>query len=372
MRLFIILLTIGTAHSFAVQSIINRPSFYVPSTVLFKTKREKSRVVDLDGPTPEQSPDAVDMIDIADLPELEYDENNHPIPHQPWRRGETGGCEDPIRADWRQRAEGIITLSAANRGATVRDVTWYLTSVVITIENDLSQVPQYEGGPEVVTYTPGPPQYFDPENPEPEPIVGTGEDIVWERDVVAEEDRERNQIAPRQEGDDESFDEDMEMASQREKRFLDKETREDMAGLTDEEIGELESAPVAKDSIKNYMVDSLKISTIAKAILDGLELVEDELQILSRHEVIITTPGASDILETQREFDAYRGFDVIVETQDPWESNRVLRGKLLERNSMDLIINKKGRMVTIPLNFVKCVKLPPAKREKGVPRDAPF
>lgn len=50
----------------------------------------------------------------------------------------------------------------------------------------------------------------------------------------------------------------------------------------------------------------------------------------------------------------------VVETQDPWESNRVLRGKLLERNSMDVIINKKGRMVTIPLNFVKCVRVAPS------------
>lgn len=32
-------------------------------------------------------------------------------------------------------------------------------------------------------------------------------------------------------------------------------------------------------------------------------------------------------------------------------------GKLIDRNSMDLIINKKGHMVTIPLNFVRCVRL---------------
>jgi ribosome maturation factor RimP len=148
-----------------------------------------------------------------------------------------------------------------------------------------------------------------------------------------------------------------------EKLPFDRETREDMAFLTDEQLGDFERAPVEKDSIKNYMVDSLKISTIAKAILDGLEQFEDDLQILSRHEVILTTPGDTDILESQREFDAYRGFDVIVETQDPWDSNRILRGKLLERNSMDLIINKKGRMVTIPLNFVKAVRLPPSKRD---------
>lgn len=30
---------------------------------------------------------------------------------------------------------------------------------------------------------------------------------------------------------------------------------------------------------------------------------------------------------------------------------------------MDVIINKKGRMVTIPLNFVKCVRVEPPEEE---------
>lgn len=318
----------------------------------------------MDGPTPTRELDPPEVIDSADIYGLEYDEANHPIPHQPWRRGQTLGCEDPIDAAWRQQAESIMTLSAATAGATVLDVTWFLTSVVITIENDLSKVPQYQGGPEVVYESPGPVAYFNPDNPSPEDITpDEEEEFLWERDTAVEEEMEKNKLAPRQEGEDDTIDIEVAMDRELEKLPLDRETREDMAFLTDEQLGDFERAPVEKDSIKNYMVDSLKISTIAKAILDGLEQFEDDLQILSRHEVILTTPGDTDILESQREFDAYRGFDVIVETQDPWDSNRILRGKLLERNSMDLIINKKGRMVTIPLNFVKAVRLPPSKRD---------
>lgn len=106
-------------------------------------------------------------------------------------------------------------------------------------------------------------------------------------------------------------------------------------------------------------LDTAGLSTIAEAIISALEIHEEELQILGRHELVLTSPGPHDVLETQRQFDAYRGCDVVVQTQDPFESNRTLKGKLVDRNSMDLLINKKGRLVTIPLNFVACVRLPP-------------
>ena len=135
------------------------------------------------------------------------------------------------------------------------------------------------------------------------------------------------------------------------------ETREDMAGLSDDEEVEIENEPVPVDG-EVLPIDTRAVSTIARSILESLEESDEELQVLSRHFVVLSSPGAPDVLDTQRQFDARRGQDVIVETIDPWQSNRVLRGKLLERNSMDVIINKKGRMVTIPLNFVKVVRLP--------------
>jgi hypothetical protein len=85
-----------------------------------------------------------------------------------------------------------MTLSAATAGATVLDVTWFLTSVVITIENDLSKVPQYQGGPEVVYESPGPVAYFNPDNPSPEDITpDEEEEFLWERDAAVEEEMKK-------------------------------------------------------------------------------------------------------------------------------------------------------------------------------------
>jgi ribosome maturation factor RimP len=328
-------------------------------------------VVDEDGPTPAAPDDAPELIDPADIPELHYDKNSHPIPHQPWRRGTTEGCEDPIEAPWRQEAEQIIKKAARMVGGNVIDVTWYLTQVVITVDDAMLQnVDDYTTGPEIILAPDDDgPEFFDPEDPNPEPIWADEEEYLYERDDETEEMLKKNTYA-RKDDDDDDDDDDLPPENPV-KLLAEKETREDMAAMSEEEEARLENEERPVDS-GIFELDTAALSTMARAILDALEPVEDSLHVLERHEVILTSPGAPDVLETQRQFDAWRGFDVIVETQDPFNSNRVLKGKLLTRNSMDLVINKKGRMVTIPLNFVKCVKLPPAKREKGVPRDAPF
>ena len=110
-------------------------------------------------------------------------------------------------------------------------------------------------------------------------------------------------------------------------------------------------------------VDTQALSVVARAITDALEIpdVEDRLQILSRHDLILTSPGDEEhFVETQRHFDQMRGQVVSVQTQDPFGSNRVLTGHLVDRNSLDVVINVKGRMVTIPLNMVAYVAIPTA------------
>jgi len=361
-------LFLGTIHAFVPNS---KPGFY-SYTQLYQN-RERSRVVDFDGPTPEVQDESSDTIDLEDIPEYHYDENVHPIPHQPWRRGETLGCEDPIDSPWRKEAEAIITVGASQVGAQVVGVTWYLTTVVITISPDLSSVPEYQSGPEVVFETTGPPVYKNPDNPSPEDIIPDEEDeFLWERDVVGQEERERNVLVHREEGEDEddTIDKEIEMKRERENLPLDKETREDIAGFSEEQISYYDNYPTQVVSNLNYFVDQNQISTVAKAILDALELKEEELNVLGRHEVLLTTPrNDPNLLDRQDQFDANIGADVVVETQDPWESNRVLRGALLERNSMDLIINKKGNMVTIPLCFVKNVHLEGASMIEESPEE---
>jgi hypothetical protein len=111
--------------------------------------------------------------------------------------------------------------------------------------------------------------------------------------------------------------------------------------VTEEEQNETKNSR-KHSTLDTMVIDTVALSTVAKAILDALETVEEELQNLERHELVPYQSGSLTYQETQRQFNAYRGFDVIVETVDPFESNRTLKGKLVDRNSMDLVINKKG------------------------------
>ncbi len=154
--------------------------------------RAPSKVSDPSGPTIEAEPDVFPEVNYEDIPEANYDESKIPIPHQPWRRGETAGCEDPIDAEWRKEAERMIKMGVEIVGGTYVDTTWYLTSVVVTVGMDFQAMPpdlMREGGPEIRIDTSSKPIYYDPDDPNPADIdFEEDQDTpIFERDVEAEE-----------------------------------------------------------------------------------------------------------------------------------------------------------------------------------------
>jgi len=275
------------------------------------------------------------------------------------------GCDDPIIAPWRQEAEDRIYKAVSVVGGKVLDVTWFLTSLVVTLDEDVMPPKDYfkTRGPVIEVEEPGDPIFYDPEDPNPDDIWADEDEVAYQRETEEEiaerKQRERNMYASKDKDDPEDESHiPYEGVHEEITTRMNEETRADLA------LGETEDVQQAFDEAEKDInldtldLDKAALSTIAQAILDALEDVEDDLRILQRHELVLAGTGASDVLETQKQFDAYRDMDVIVETQDPWESNRVLKGKLIDRNSMDVMINKKGRMVTIPNNFVRFVRVP--------------
>ena len=162
------------------------------TTAVLLSARAPSKVSDPSGPTVEVEPEVFPEVDYDSLPEANYDESNIPIPHQPWRRGETAGCEDPIDAEWRKEAERMIKMGVQVVGGTYIDTTWYLTSVVITVGMDFQAFKTdllREGGPEIRIDTSSKPVYYDPDDPNPDPIdFEEDQDTpIFERDLDAEQ-----------------------------------------------------------------------------------------------------------------------------------------------------------------------------------------
>lgn len=334
---------------------------------VFQAARSRSIVEDPDGPTPVLEQETIEAIDPIDIPELREIYNDadlpRPIPHQPWRRGDTAGCETPIDAPWRVAAEDEIYKAVEFVGGRVLDVTWFLTSVLVTIDDQVMPFQDFfkDKGPVIEIKEPGPPVYRDPEDPEPEEIWGDDETFVYERETPEEAaDAAQRKYAKYARADNPNSEPHIPDDIDDIPLYRNYETRDEVAALELDEYQQRFDESEQPMSMETINVDTAALSTIADAILEALKPHEDEWDILSRHELILASPNpANDVLETQKQFNEYRGHPVAVETVDPFNSNRTIKGRIVDRNSMDVLLNVQGRLVTIPLNFVKCVRLPP-------------
>jgi ribosome maturation factor RimP len=365
--------TLTSSFAVAPRSSIQHGAFDRSIIVAAATAtRPRSTVEDPDGPTPvlEQSPvEVVDTDTIEELREVDDpDDLPRPIPYQSWRRGDTAGCEAPIAAQWRKDAEEEIKKAVSLVGGRVLDVTWFLTVLLVTLDESVMPPQDFikDRGPVIDIIEPGPPIYYDPADPEPDEIWTDEDDILYERETEEEAalsaERKKNMYAPVSPDDDDPNEPRIPIEAEINDipLYRNEETRDDVAPLVAEEMQERHDDSQQPMDLDTIRIDTAALSTIAYAILEALKFHEKEWRILARHELILSSPNpAIDCLETQRQFDAYRNHHVIVETQDPFESNRTLKGKLVDRNAMDLILNIRGHMVTVPLNFVKCVRLPP-------------
>ena len=141
----------------------------------------------------------------------------------------------------------------------------------------------------------------------------------------------------------------------------------------DEEDDEL--ASIATMSLDDEISSSLPptssqgvdVTVLARAINAALDDGGIGLAIAESHEIEVTTPGASDELLEPVMFAVYKGFEVICEQLDlKTKEVTKIEGRLVERNDEFTIVNIKGRMKKMKNSTLLSVKLPKAKKEKGV------
>ena len=71
----------------------------------------------------------------------------------------------------------------------------------------------------------------------------------------------------------------------------------------------------------------------------------------------ISSPGIGDLLQSDRDFQTFKGFPVEVSFEDGDGHSQTLAGSLLDRNADHLEINIKGRIKRIPRTAVSNVRL---------------
>lgn len=91
-------------------------------------------------------------------------------------------------------------------------------------------------------------------------------------------------------------------------------------------------------------LDAEDVSRATQAVIRALEVEDERLRILDRHELEVGTPGATDVLQKQRDFVTFKGFDVLVDTENPIEpgQKRTLQGSLVRLSITDLVSKREN------------------------------
>lgn len=101
----------------------------------------------------------------------------------------------------------------------------------------------------------------------------------------------------------------------------------------------------------------------ASIALAGLLDEDSSLMPFEEYALEVSSPGTRNALTKDREYEAFKGFEVRVTTTELFKKKSCFEGTLLDRTEDHLKINLKGRILRIPRAIVDCVELQPAKEE---------
>ena len=118
-----------------------------------------------------------------------------------------------------------------------------------------------------------------------------------------------------------------------------------------------QSPPVMRVDVRNpeqedtSLDDCTKLSEALTEALDESDLIPDS------YVLEVSSPGVSDVLTSDRDFEVFKGFPVEVQLSEPHKNKQTWRGSLVGRGDDKLSLNLKGRLVKIPLELVQTVQL---------------
>ena len=118
------------------------------------------------------------------------------------------------------------------------------------------------------------------------------------------------------------------------------------------------------DEDEDYIIPSVEaLSSAHRDLYARFELREADLDVVARYEIVVASPGIGQFLRTRRDFESFRGFPVVVNVKEEYKKKKTFEGTLVERDTEDVSISLKGRIVKIPRTLIETVSLPKAKFE---------
>jgi ribosome maturation factor RimP len=114
--------------------------------------------------------------------------------------------------------------------------------------------------------------------------------------------------------------------------------------------------PTLRVNIRNLTTDTglddcEQMSRALEMALDAAELIP-EVYVLE-----VSSPGVSDLLSSDRDFQSFRSFPVVVTTEAPFQGHTEWAGTLIGRDQSVVRITQRGRAIAIPRELVVQVQL---------------
>lgn len=114
--------------------------------------------------------------------------------------------------------------------------------------------------------------------------------------------------------------------------------------------------PVLRVDIRNLKEDTglndcEQMSRSLEEVLDNQEIIP------GAYVLEVSSPGVSRQLITDREFEVFKGFSVVVKTFAPFQGQKELKGNIQGRDQSAIYLNQKGKALTIPRPLVAIVQL---------------
>jgi len=100
-----------------------------------------------------------------------------------------------------------------------------------------------------------------------------------------------------------------------------------------------------------------------RSMYEKMELDEELNRVLVNFEVLVASPGVSNILKIDRDYESFKGFPVIATTTTEFKKKTKFEGTLVERTEAAVVLSLKGRVVKIPRDLIDQVRLPDPKYE---------
>ena len=114
--------------------------------------------------------------------------------------------------------------------------------------------------------------------------------------------------------------------------------------------------PVLRVDVRNLeqdtgLNDCERMSHALEAALDAADVIPDA------YVLEISSPGISRSLTSDREFISFKGFPVVITTDEPHAGSTSWAGQLVRRDETAVYLSQKGRSVVVPRSLIKLVQL---------------